>query len=233
MAWQDRDMVIAPGHCEPIRKGRAEICVGSGRGQKELRAERYLWCAKLRCQPHSIPGLSLFPDPGHQIALFWHEGYRQWGFVPSFSEAVQSASPAEGVCGGDRGSGVATHHSFGPQEIVDWFNALRAARFHYLQVAFPGASDADVSGWPRCTRWVGGWGGSHPGWVIGLTSSIATGLQKCTRVGCMQVFNLGLAPSERGMPCWAHSLGDNTGWASLPSIYLFCPSWCQSSLGTT
>lgn len=33
-----------------------------------------------------------------------------------------------------------------PQETVDWFNALRAARFHYLQVAFPGASDADVSG---------------------------------------------------------------------------------------
>lgn len=33
-----------------------------------------------------------------------------------------------------------------PQEMVDWFNALRAARFHYLQVAFPGASDADVSG---------------------------------------------------------------------------------------
>uniref|UniRef100_A0A2R8PB95 ArfGAP with dual PH domains 1 n=1 Tax=Callithrix jacchus TaxID=9483 RepID=A0A2R8PB95_CALJA len=31
------------------------------------------------------------------------------------------------------------------KEIVDWFNALRAARFHYLQVAFPGASDADVS----------------------------------------------------------------------------------------
>lgn len=27
----------------------------------------------------------------------WHnEGYRQWGFVPSFSEAAQSASPAEG-----------------------------------------------------------------------------------------------------------------------------------------
>ncbi|XP_073071006.1 arf-GAP with dual PH domain-containing protein 1 isoform X9 [Manis javanica] len=28
-------------------------------------------------------------------------------------------------------------------KMVDWFNALRAARFHYLQVAFPGASDAD------------------------------------------------------------------------------------------
>lgn len=28
---------------------------------------------------------------------------------------------------------------------MDWFNAIRAARFHYLQVAFPGASDADVS----------------------------------------------------------------------------------------
>lgn len=28
---------------------------------------------------------------------------------------------------------------------MDWFNAIRAARFHYLQVAFPGASDVDVS----------------------------------------------------------------------------------------
>lgn len=32
---------------------------------------------------------------------------------------------------------------------MDWFNAIRAARFHYLQVAFPGASDADVS-FPDC-----------------------------------------------------------------------------------
>ena len=38
------------------------------------------------------------------------------------------------------------HPASHPQEMVDWFNALRAARFHYLQVAFPGASDADVSG---------------------------------------------------------------------------------------
>ena len=30
------------------------------------------------------------------------------------------------------------------QEMVDWFNAIRAARFHYLQVAFPGASDDEV-----------------------------------------------------------------------------------------
>jgi isopropylmalate/homocitrate/citramalate synthase len=51
----------------------------------------------------------------------------------------------------ETGSGVATHCNFGPQEIVDWFNALRAARFHYLQVAFPGASDADVSGCPKVT----------------------------------------------------------------------------------
>ncbi|KAJ6659801.1 hypothetical protein lerEdw1_018517 [Lerista edwardsae] len=34
------------------------------------------------------------------------------------------------------------------KEMVDWFNAIRAARFHYLQVAFPGASDLDVSS--RC-----------------------------------------------------------------------------------
>lgn len=31
-----------------------------------------------------------------------------------------------------------------PQEMVDWFNSIRAARFHYLQVAFPGASDEEV-----------------------------------------------------------------------------------------
>ncbi|EPY89583.1 hypothetical protein CB1_000092017 [Camelus ferus] len=37
---------------------------------------------------------------------------------------------------------IFVYHEDG-KEIVDWFNALRAARFHYLQVAFPGASDAD------------------------------------------------------------------------------------------
>lgn len=31
------------------------------------------------------------------------------------------------------------------QEMVDWFNAIRAARFHYLQVAFPGASNSEVT----------------------------------------------------------------------------------------
>ncbi|XP_062041590.1 arf-GAP with dual PH domain-containing protein 1 isoform X1 [Lepus europaeus] len=36
------------------------------------------------------------------------------------------------------------------KEVVDWFNALRAARFHYLQVAFPGASDADLV--PKLSR---------------------------------------------------------------------------------
>ncbi|XP_036171358.1 arf-GAP with dual PH domain-containing protein 1 isoform X3 [Myotis myotis] len=36
------------------------------------------------------------------------------------------------------------------KEMADWFNALRAARFHYLQVAFPGASDADLV--PKLTR---------------------------------------------------------------------------------
>nr|XP_049614649.1 arf-GAP with dual PH domain-containing protein 1 isoform X5 [Syngnathus scovelli] len=29
------------------------------------------------------------------------------------------------------------------KEMVDWFNAIRAARFHYLQVAFPGASNEE------------------------------------------------------------------------------------------
>lgn len=30
------------------------------------------------------------------------------------------------------------------QEMVDWFTAIRAARFHYQKVAFPGANDEDV-----------------------------------------------------------------------------------------
>ncbi|XP_046893418.1 arf-GAP with dual PH domain-containing protein 1-like [Hypomesus transpacificus] len=37
-----------------------------------------------------------------------------------------------------------------PKEMVDWFNAIRAARFHYLQVAFPGAHDVDLV--PKLTR---------------------------------------------------------------------------------
>ncbi|XP_019728607.1 arf-GAP with dual PH domain-containing protein 1-like isoform X1 [Hippocampus comes] len=37
-----------------------------------------------------------------------------------------------------------------PKEMVDWFNAVRAARLHYLQVAFPGAPTADLL--PRVTR---------------------------------------------------------------------------------
>lgn len=28
--------------------------------------------------------------------------------------------------------------------MVDWFNAIRAARFHYLQVAFPVAAESEV-----------------------------------------------------------------------------------------
>ncbi|KAK1799012.1 hypothetical protein P4O66_007272 [Electrophorus voltai] len=35
-------------------------------------------------------------------------------------------------------------------EMVDWFNAIRAARFHYLQVAYPGAHDVDLV--PKLTR---------------------------------------------------------------------------------
>uniref|UniRef100_A0A672Q546 Arf-GAP with dual PH domain-containing protein 1-like n=1 Tax=Sinocyclocheilus grahami TaxID=75366 RepID=A0A672Q546_SINGR len=35
-------------------------------------------------------------------------------------------------------------------EMVDWFTAIRAARFHYQKVAFPGANDEDLV--PRLTR---------------------------------------------------------------------------------
>ncbi|XP_030638097.1 arf-GAP with dual PH domain-containing protein 1 [Chanos chanos] len=36
------------------------------------------------------------------------------------------------------------------KEIVDWFNSIRAVQLHYLKVAFPGASDAELE--PKLTR---------------------------------------------------------------------------------
>ncbi|KAJ8251486.1 hypothetical protein GJAV_G00221880 [Gymnothorax javanicus] len=44
---------------------------------------------------------------------------------------------------------IFVYHEDG-KEMVDWFNGIRAARFHYLQVAYPGASDADLV--PKLTR---------------------------------------------------------------------------------
>uniref|UniRef100_A0A8C2ZWQ5 ArfGAP with dual PH domains 1 n=1 Tax=Cyclopterus lumpus TaxID=8103 RepID=A0A8C2ZWQ5_CYCLU len=44
---------------------------------------------------------------------------------------------------------IFVYHEDG-KEMVDWFNAIRAARFHYLQVAFPGASVSDLL--PKLTR---------------------------------------------------------------------------------
>ncbi|XP_041673014.1 arf-GAP with dual PH domain-containing protein 1 [Cheilinus undulatus] len=44
---------------------------------------------------------------------------------------------------------IFVYHDDG-KEMVDWFNAIRAARFHYLQVAFPGASNSDLL--PKLTR---------------------------------------------------------------------------------
>ncbi|XP_012692870.1 arf-GAP with dual PH domain-containing protein 1 [Clupea harengus] len=36
------------------------------------------------------------------------------------------------------------------KEIVDWFNSIRAVQLHYLSVAFPGATDAELR--PKLTR---------------------------------------------------------------------------------
>ncbi|XP_028830083.1 arf-GAP with dual PH domain-containing protein 1 isoform X2 [Denticeps clupeoides] len=41
------------------------------------------------------------------------------------------------------------YHESG-KEIVDWFNSIRAVQFHYLSVAFPGATDAEIK--PKLTR---------------------------------------------------------------------------------
>lgn len=38
---------------------------------------------------------------------------------------------------------IFVYHEDG-KEIVDWFNAIRAARYHYLQVAFPGAQNSEL-----------------------------------------------------------------------------------------
>ncbi|KAJ8283605.1 hypothetical protein COCON_G00024550 [Conger conger] len=41
------------------------------------------------------------------------------------------------------------YHESG-KEIVDWFNSIRAVQFHYLKVAFPGATDVELK--PKLTR---------------------------------------------------------------------------------
>ncbi|KAJ8366918.1 hypothetical protein AAFF_G00336720 [Aldrovandia affinis] len=50
---------------------------------------------------------------------------------------------------GDSTRNIFVYHEDG-KEMVDWFNAIRAARFHYLQVAWPGASESDLV--PKLTR---------------------------------------------------------------------------------
>lgn len=32
---------------------------------------------------------------------------------------------------------------------MDWYNSIRAVQLHYLKVAFPGATDAEVSKHPK------------------------------------------------------------------------------------
>uniref|UniRef100_A0A3Q0SPE1 ArfGAP with dual PH domains 1 n=1 Tax=Amphilophus citrinellus TaxID=61819 RepID=A0A3Q0SPE1_AMPCI len=44
---------------------------------------------------------------------------------------------------------IFVYHDSG-KEIVDWFNSIRAVQLHYLKVAFPGATDAELV--PRLTR---------------------------------------------------------------------------------
>ncbi|KAG8436289.1 hypothetical protein GDO86_007410 [Hymenochirus boettgeri] len=44
---------------------------------------------------------------------------------------------------------IFVHHTEG-QEIVSWFNAIRSAQFHYMQIAFPTASDQEIT--RRLTR---------------------------------------------------------------------------------
>lgn len=88
---------------------------------------------------------------GRTAGLAWAGGAACPGPRPRGMEAGLEAPQGAG-------SPTAAHAPLCPQEMVDWFNALRAARFHYLQVAFPGASDADVSAHCRPGPWgrVGG-----------------------------------------------------------------------------
>ncbi|XP_038568678.1 arf-GAP with dual PH domain-containing protein 1 [Micropterus salmoides] len=44
---------------------------------------------------------------------------------------------------------IFVYHDSG-KEIVDWFNSIRAVQLHYLKVAFPGATDAELV--PKLTR---------------------------------------------------------------------------------
>lgn len=104
-----------------------------------------------------------------------------------------------------------------PQEIVDWFNALRAARFHYLQVAFPGASDADVSGGSLYLLGDEGYPASLGWWAEGWPR----------------------APTHPPplswdlLAQWQRERGEGARRGGPQPEPVFCPSWCPSCPGTT
>lgn len=95
----------------------------------------FIWCRCHSCKvvelstalqpPHSTHAFE-FTSPPSQKCLRWHLGQKVWNTSVFFP----------GKC-------VITVRLC-LQEMVDWFNAIRAARFHYLQVAFPGANDEEV-----------------------------------------------------------------------------------------
>lgn len=95
----------------------------------------FIWCPGHSCEvvelstaPQPPPNTHAFKFtlPSLQKCLRWHLGQKVWNTSVFFP-----------------GKRVVTV-GFCLQEMVDWFNAIRAARFHYLQVAFPGANDEEV-----------------------------------------------------------------------------------------
>lgn len=66
--------------------------------------------------------------------------------IPRFNPLLVEVQPIlpVNICLYNLKSEAASSNCIFGKEIVDWFNAIRAARFHYLQVAFPVAAVSEV-----------------------------------------------------------------------------------------
>nr|XP_020025238.1 arf-GAP with dual PH domain-containing protein 1 isoform X1 [Castor canadensis] len=124
---------------------------------------------------------------------------------------------------------IFVYHEDG-KEIVDWFNALRAARFHYLQVAFPGASDADLV--PKLSRnYLKEGYMEKTGPKVGPQVARARGVRRVTagghagrRLGCWPPSQVN--PSQPSLSCVAWA----SGWALHPlSVRALVPEWSPLS----
>ncbi|XP_054861311.1 arf-GAP with dual PH domain-containing protein 1 isoform X3 [Amphiprion ocellaris] len=97
---------------------------------------------------------------------------------------------------------IFVYHEDG-KEMVDWFNAIRAARFHFLQVAFPGAPESEDA-YARGEVFIGSQENRY---------SVLAGLPPNTQ-GSHWPFGITIATPDRKFVFACETEEDQRGWMS-------------------